>query len=352
MRKLEFEKNVGVGHGPWRLCRLLFLLIFSTLLVIAGWFYIYAVTPVAPDSAGERVVLIPPGMNLPGIQRVLAAEGLGGDDFRFRLLARLTRLERRLRAGEYRLAGSFSPLRILRELASGRIVHRPVTIPEGANLKEVASILANGGLLAREEFLRLAGDAEFIRNEMRINAGSLEGYLFPDTYYLSRGQKGEEIIAMMVGRLRSVLAELGVGDVGRVTQGLTLHELLTMASIVEKETASPAERPLIARVFLNRLQKRMRLQTDPTVIYGLSMFDGNLTRRDLRTATPYNTYVINGLPPGPIGNPGRASIEAVLSPAVGPYLYFVSKNDGTHHFSSTLAEHNRAVQQYQLRFRR
>ncbi|MDH4321164.1 MAG: endolytic transglycosylase MltG [Desulfobulbaceae bacterium] len=350
--KLVLDDNRRRGRRSRRLGRFFLLLVVLLLLGLGGWFFRYAVAPVAPDSVDERIVQIPPGATLPAIQRILAAEGLGGDGVRFRLLARLTRLERRLRAGEYQLSGSFSPLGILRELASGRIVQRPVTIPEGANLKEVASILANGGWLAREEFLSLAGDSGYIRDELRINADSLEGYLFPDTYYLTRGQKAGEIISRMVGRLRSVLAELGIGDEGRVAHGLTLHELLTMASIVEKETAAPAERPLIARVFLNRLQMGMRLQTDPTVIYGLPMFDGNLTRKDLRTATPYNTYVINGLPPGPIGNPGRASIEAVLYPASAPYLYFVSKNDSTHHFSSTLAEHNRAVQQYQKRSHR
>jgi len=349
---MKLEENVRSGISPWRLCRVFFLLLFLSLLAAGGWLYLYAVSPVAPGDDAPRSVLIPSGVPMPGIQRILVAEGLAADDFRFRLLARLTRMERRLQAGEYRLSGSLSPLAILHELAAGRIVQRPMTIPEGANLAEVATIFANGGWLAREEFFRLAADTGFIRDELRINADSLEGYLFPDTYYLTRGQKGREIITMMAARLRSVLAEMGVAEEGRVAHGLTLHELLTMASIVEKETAAPTERPLIARVFLNRLQMGMRLQTDPTVIYGLAMFDGNLTRTHLRTPTPYNTYVINGLPPGPIGNPGRASIEAVLRPADGSYLYFVSKNDSTHHFSQTLAEHNRAVQQYQKRTRR
>ncbi len=346
------EENPRAGFGFWRLCRFFSLLLFLSLFAAVGWLYLYAVTPMAPGAEVGRTVLIPSGVTLPSIQQILVGKGLVADDFRFRLLARLLRVGRRLQAGEYHLSQSLSPAQILFELESGRIVQRPVTIPEGANIKEVAAILAAGDWLGREEFLRLATDADFVQRQMQIKAASLEGYLFPDTYYLTRGQQGTEIIAMMVARLRAMLADLGIDKDGKVAQGLTLHQLLTLASIVEKETAAPSERPLIAKVFLNRLQKGMRLQTDPTVIYGLKNFNGNLTRKDLRTKTPYNTYQVKGLPPGPIANPGRASIEAVLHPATGSFLYFVSKNDGTHYFSKTLAEHNRAVRKYQKRPRR
>jgi len=151
--------------------------------------------------------------------------------------------------------------------------------------------------------------------------------------------------------MRKVIAETGANQ-GKPEVGLDLHNVLTLASIVEKETGLARERPLIARVFLNRLRKGMKLQTDPTVIYGIEDFDGNLTRRHLREYTPYNTYVIRGLPPGPIGNPGRAAIQAVMEPARGSYYYFVSKNDGSHYFSRSLSEHNRAVNKYQKRRRR
>lgn len=335
------------GISGWRLCRFCLLLLFLSLLAAAGWLYLYAVTPLAPGDESGRTVLIPSGATLPAIQRILVKEELVADDFRFRLLARLLQVGRRLQAGEYHLARSLSPAQLLFELESGRIVQRSVTIPEGANLKEVATILAADGWVAREEFLRLVRDPDFVHQQMRVAAASLEGYLFPDTYYLTRGMEGREIVAMMVARLRSQLTELGIDEKGKVGQGFTLHQVLTLASIVEKETATPSERPLIARVFLNRLNRGMRLQTDPTVIYGLASFDGNLTRKDLRTPTPFNTYIIRGLPPGPIANPGRASIEAVLHPAAGAYLYFVSKNDSTHYFSKTLAEHNRAVRKYQ-----
>ncbi|MDH3392391.1 MAG: endolytic transglycosylase MltG [Desulfobulbaceae bacterium] len=344
---MEQEENVRSGISGWRLCRFCFLLFFLSLLAAGGWLYLYAVTPMAPGDDVGRTVVIPPGASLSGIQRILVKEELVADDFRFRLLARLLQVGRRLQAGEYHLAKNLSPAQLLFEIESGRIVQRPVTIPEGVNLKEVAAILASGGWLGQEEFLRLVRDPDFVRRQMRVDAATLEGYLFPDTYYLTRGMQGREIVAMMVARLRTMLGELGIDREGKVGQGLTLHQVLTLASIVEKETAAPSERPLIAQVFLNRLQRGMRLQTDPTVIYGLASFDGNLTRKDLRTPTPYNTYIIKGLPPGPIGNPGRASIEAVLNPAEGSYLYFVSKNDSTHYFSKSLAEHNRAVRKYQ-----
>lgn len=349
---MEQESNVRNTPWFWRLFRLFSVLLFLVTLAVGGWLYNYAVTPVDPGDVVGQAVLIPSGVTLPGIQRILVAKGLVDDDLRFRLLARLLRIGRKLQAGEYLLAKSYSPIHILFELESGRIIHRPVTIPEGSNLKEVAAILDAGGWSGRDEFIDLAGDADFVRNVLKVDAAGLEGYLFPDTYYLSRGQKMVEIVTMMVTRLRKVLKELEINGTGKVAHGLNLHELLTLASIVEKETAVASERPLIAKVFLNRLQKGMRLQTDPTVIYGIENFNGNLTRKDLLEATPYNTYVIRGLPPGPIGNPGRASIEAVMHPAEGTYLYFVSKNDGTHHFSKTLAEHNRAVLKYQKLSRR
>lgn len=323
------------------------LLVLVLVLSGAAWVGSYAVTPLVPDATDSRLVLIPPRTVLPGIQRLLVEGGVIRDDVRFRILARLLGDERRLQAGEFRLSPGQTPLAILKILAAGRIVLRPVTIPEGASLAEIADILVAGGWVDRAEFLRLAVDPTFIRDDLRLASDSLEGYLFPDTYYLGRGQGPRDIVRMMVVRLRELLGEIGIDGKGSPAHGLTLHQLLTLASIVEKETAVAAERPLIARVFLNRLQKGMRLQTDPTVIYGLADFDGNLTRKDLREPTPYNTYLIKGLPPGPIASPGRAAIEAVLQPAEGAYLYFVSKNDGTHQFSSSLAEHNRAVRRYQ-----
>ena len=180
-----------------------------------------------------------------------------------------------------------------------------------------------------------------------IDGPSTEGYLFPDTYVLSKGMGARQILDLMINRFWQVFNSLVQGR----DLPMSIREIVTLASIVEKETGLAEERPVIASVFLNRLKKRMRLESDPTVIYDLKDFDGNLTKKHLQAPSPYNTYRHLGLPPGPIANPGRASLEAVLKPAQTSYLYFVSKNDGSHFFSSTLKEHNRAVVRYQKRRR-
>lgn len=342
----EVRKTSRQSSGTIR--RLALWLCGAAFLGLAGfglWLWSYAVTPVAIAGASLQV-LIPPKTSLAGIEKILAENGVIPPGRGFYCLARVSRLSQRLQAGEYLFPPGQTPWQILRTLAAGSTVRRSVTIPEGANIYQLADILAQGGWGERALFLELVRDPEILAR-YGVEATSLEGYLFPDTYQLMRGQKPREIIALMLERGRQVRQELG--DLRDNALGLSPHEVLTLASIVEKETAAPEERPLIAQVFLNRLRQRMRLQTDPTVIYGLADFDGNLTRKDLETPTPYNTYQINGLPPGPIANPGRAAIAAVLHPASESYLYFVSKNDGTHHFSRDLAEHNRAVLKYQKR---
>jgi UPF0755 protein len=319
----------------------------ALFLVLAGfglWLWAYAITPLPMRAGAELHVLIPPKTSLSRIQAILVENGVIPPGRSFYYLARISRLSQRLQAGEYRFTSGQTPYQILSIIATGSTVRWSVTIPEGANIYQFADILAKGGWGEREIFLGLVRDPEILAR-YGVRGASLEGYLFPDTYQLLRGQNPREIVIMMVERGRQVRQELG--DLRENVLGLSPHEVLTLASIVEKETAAPEERPLIAGVFVNRLQQRMRLQTDPTVIYGLVDFDGNLTRKDLTTPTPYNTYLINGLPPGPIANPGRAAIEAVLHPASESYLYFVSKNDGTHYFSRDLAEHNRAVFRYQ-----
>jgi UPF0755 protein len=208
---------------------------------------------------------------------------------------------------------------------------------------QVAALFEKDGWIKREPFLTLLQDSGFIHT-LGIDVSNLEGYLFPETYTLVRNETDvRSVIRMMVDRFQQVWRALNVQE----RHGLNRHQLVTLASVVEKETGTAVERPLIARVFLNRLAQKMRLQSDPTVIYGIPDFNGNLTRSDLQRATVYNTYVIPALPPGPICNPGRASLEAVLQPADSDALYFVSRNDGTHIFSSNLADHNRAVQTFQ-----
>lgn len=329
---------------------------FGLLLVAAGllpflfllWISVYAFVPAAlPVQAGTTVV-ITPDLFFPAIEKKLLDAGLIEEDPRFLLTAHLMGVANSLKAGEYLFPESPAPYRVLRQLALGEGIQRPVTIPEGANLEQIAEILDGGGWIGRERFLALSRDREFIRG-LGLDLESLEGYLFPETYLFERGiHDGATMIRAMVNQMRRILVETGA-EAGLPEAGLDRHQVLTLASIVEKETGRDSERPIIAGVFLNRLKKGMRLQSDPTVIYGIENFDGNLTRRHLGDPTAYNTYRISGLPPGPIGNPGRAAIEAVMQPAPGDYYYFVSKNDGSHYFSETLAEHNRAVARFQKR---
>lgn len=253
---------------------------------------------------------------------------------------------RDIKAGEYSLNQSMSPVTIFTILASGAVKTHPLTIPEGLAAEQIADILAQKCLVDKREFMALAMDINLAAS-YHIDGQSLEGYLFPDTYLLSRDMGARQIIDLMIKRFWDIFSNLKKGH----ETPMSLREIVTLASIVEKETGLAEERPLIASVFLNRLKRRMRLESDPTVIYGLKDFDGNLTKKDLQSPSPYNTYRNRGLPPGPIANPGRESLKAVINPAQTDYLYFVSRNDGSHYFSTTLREHNRAVIRYQKRRR-
>jgi UPF0755 protein len=324
--------------------RLLIALSLAVLVSLAGiglWYRSYLVTP-APGQ-GEVVVDIPKGSGVRGIGALLAARGVLDNDIRYLAMVYFSGLRTKLKAGEYSIPRGLTPPQVLELLASGRTLRHRVTIPEGLTAAQIAAVFEQDGWIKQTRFLALVKDAVFLR-QLGIEGGSLEGYLFPETYTLVRNEADEAtVIRMMVARFQQVWQALEVPE----SLELNRHQLLTLASVVEKETGVEAERPLIARVFYNRLAKKMRLQSDPTVIYGIADFNGNLTKADLKRETPYNTYVIPGLPPGPICNPGRAALEAVLHPVESDALYFVSKNDGTHVFSSNLADHNRAVQRYQ-----
>lgn len=307
-----------------------------------------------PDTVDARhgdahIVTIAPGEGFRASSRKLQDIGLIQSPLRFKLYARLSGLHRQIKAGEYQLYGSMTPRQILATLVEGKVLLYRVTIPEGFTLRQIAQTVAQAGFGDAESFYQLATDPAVVQDQ-QLEALSLEGYLFPDTYYFPKGFSQRKIIAAMTQRFRD-----GISDAWRTradTLGLTLHQVVTLASIIEKETGDPAERPLIASVFHNRLKKGMRLETDPTVIYGIKDFDGNLTRKHLRTPTPYNTYVIKGLPPGPIASPGHAALEAALYPAETDYLFFVSRKDRTHQFSSNLEDHQKAVRKYQLRRKR
>lgn len=292
----------------------------------------------------ERIVRVERGQRLRSIAETLHREGIVDDPLRFRILARLEGSQSVIRAGEYALSPAMAPIQVLHILVEGRVVLHRLTVPEGLHIRQIAERVAAAGLAAAEDFIAAANDPDLARS-LGVSADRLEGYLFPETYFFPGSATAPDICRIMVDRFHTVFSD----DWKRRTSqmGFSVHEIVTLASIIEKETAAPAERAAISSVFHNRLRRGMRLETDPTVIYAIEDFDGNLTRRHLKSGTPYNTYVIRGLPPGPIANPGSAALEAALYPAETNYLYFVSKNDGTHVFSATLQEHNRAVRRYQ-----
>jgi UPF0755 protein len=342
------EPNPGWLKQSWKKW---FLVLLALPLGWFLWLASYAFLPGPPPidiSDIEKInVLIPQRARVENVRKALSSAGVIRDDPRFDLLVRLTGAARRLRAGEYIFQAGMTPYKVLQALKEGRVYYRPVTIPEGWELYRITEYLAAEGWINPARFMGLARDRVFIRR-FGITASSLEGYLFPDTYYLSRGAQDEvAILTMMVNRFQEVYDNLA--KKGNSDHQLTRHEIVTLASIIEKETGKEDERPVVARVFLNRLQKNMPLQADPTVIYGLGKFAGKLTRKDLQTPTPYNTYTRKGLPPGPICNPGQAALAAVFNPASVDYLYFVSRNNGTHQFTETLQQHNQAVLKYQKR---
>ncbi|MGE5841067.1 MAG: endolytic transglycosylase MltG, partial [Deltaproteobacteria bacterium] len=273
----------------------------------------------------------------------LEKAGLISNKTLFVLWTRVKGYGKDIRAGEYSLSPAMPPVQLMEILRKGLVILHPVTIPEGFTREQIAEVLAAKGLVDKKLFLELTQNKAVLRH-YGIPGPSLEGYLFPDTYHFSRGMPASAILDTLVKRFKQVVIPLRER---LEVPGMKFEEVVILASIVEKETGRPEERPLIASVFLNRLRLGMRLESDPTVIYGIENFDGDLKKKDLVEKTPYNTYVIHGLTPGPIANPGLESIKAVIDPANTDYLYFVSKNDGSHHFSKTLAEHNRAVEIYQ-----
>ena len=261
----------------------------------------------------------------------------------FRTQARLAGVDRRLQPGEYHFSAPLGAAALRELLATGGT--RPeVTIPEGLTVRDIAALLAREGYGPAESFLCVADDPDFLL-AAGVPGPQLEGFLFPDTYRLTPVMSPSEIFGVMVRRFHERY------DAERyrraAARGMSVNEVLTLASIVEKESALATERPLIAGVFYNRLHLGMPLQSDPTLIYAIPNFNGDLTRADLARQSTYNTYLIAGLPPGPIANPGLAAIDAVLAPTETPFLYFVSRNDGSHAFAATLPEHNRNVARYQ-----
>lgn len=321
-----------------------FIFLISLFLFI-GFAY-YLLSPLEKGGY-DRDFFVREGATLKDVAKGLEKNRIIKSSGIFQLWARISGVGRSIKAGEYRLNPGMPPLKVLEILNKGLVITCRVTIPEGYTRKQIGELLEKKGLVNRREFISNTGSHDLAKR-YGINAPDLEGYLYPDTYRFSKGMPVTSIIHVMVSRFWEVTTPLSE----KIKESrMTTNEVVTLASIVEKETGLDRERSLIASVFLNRLKKKMRIESDPTVIYGIKDFNGNLTRKDLVSHTKYNTYVIRGLPPGPIANPGLASIKAVLYPAKSDYLYFVSRNDGSHCFSSKFSDHNRAVKIYQKKRR-
>lgn len=296
--------------------------------------------PVPPPGA---TLVVHEGDSLASVATRLARAGVIRNALLFRIAARLAGRDRSLQPGEYAFTAPLTTPELLDLLASGGS-QPELTIPEGLTVREVAALLARGGYGDAERFLCLTEDPDFLM-AAGVPGPQLEGFLFPDTYRFTTVMSPSEILGIMVRRFNERF------DAERyrraAARGLSVNEIVTLASIVEKESSLATERPVVAGVFYNRLRLGMPLQSDPTVIYALPHFEGNLSRTDLARPSAYNTYVITGLPPGPIANPGLAAIDAALAPTDTSYLYFVSRNDGSHVFAATLPDHNRNVARYQ-----
>jgi UPF0755 protein len=331
-RRVVVAAGAGIGIA---------LLGAAVLIATAKWM----LSPVMA-SAPDAIVEVRRGSSLGAVAQELESRGLIRSAVAFKWLARYRNQAGDLQVGEYRLSAALSPEEILSQIVEGHVAIYEVVIPEGLTAAQVALRLEAAGLADAADFADVVEDSTGAA-ALGVRGATLEGYLFPDTYRLPRGLSSRDVAKVLIDRFFEVWREI---EPRAREQQLSMREVVTLASIVEKETAARDERPLIASVFRNRLKRGMRLETDPTVIYGIPNFDGNLRRRDLENAAnPYNTYIISGLPPGPIANPGAESLRAVVNPAESDYLFFVSRNDGTHVFSKTYREHVLAVNQYQRR---
>jgi len=328
------------------LCFVAVLLAALIAVCLSGEFFLYANSPT--DVHQAQTIKIEKGESFYHVAKKLKNKHLIGQLKYFIYLAKLLKADTRIQSGTYLLSPCMSPHFILNQLIAGNVALSKVVFPEGYTLALMAETLEKAEIISKNDFIAYASNPDIVRS-LGIDADSLEGYLFPDTYYFEKHSSAERIIKTMLKQFWHVFDS----DLRKRAEeiGFSIHSTVTLASIVEKETGQADERPKIASVFHNRLKRNMRLESDPTVIYGIPNFDGNLTRKHLKQTTPYNTYRIKGLPCGPIANPGKDAIRASLYPESTKYLYFVSKQDGTHHFSTNLKAHNRAVNTYQKKKR-
>ncbi len=308
-------------------------------MAVSLFFYAYEPIPLTV----EKVVEIPPKRGAVEVVTQLATEQVIRHPYRFLLMLYVMGWERSLKSGEYAFRFPLRHLDVAQKIVRGSVVRHLVTVVEGATILDVADAVERAAIARKDEIVRLAQDADFIRHATDMNVASLEGYLFPATYEFTKRDTAETVLKRMVREFQRRFKPQWRERAEALH--LTVHEVVTMASMVEKEAMRDDERPLIAAVFFNRLKARMVLQSDPTAVYDLEHFKGPITRRHLERPSPYNTYLIKGLPPGPICNPGIASLKAVLFPADVPYLYFVSDRRGSHRFSTTYDEHLRAIKE-------
>ena len=307
-------------------------------------------TPYRGYPGTEVFIDVERGDSSQAIAGRLASTGIVPDEWTFRLAVWRSGRARELQAGEYQFTAPLSPMQVVDKIARGQVYLRTITFPEGLTVGEMAGIFEERGFGAREAFMAQAQRVELI-GDLDPDANDLEGYLFPETYSLPRDATAEDLVEAMVSQFLQSFDE-SLRDEA-VRQERTVREVVTLASLIQKETGRAGEHDLVSAVYNNRLRIGMALQCDPTVIYALELdglYDGNLTRDNLQHDSPYNTYRYPGLPPGPIAAPGRETLAAALHPADVSYLYFVSRNDGSHEFANTLRDHNRNVQRYQVEY--
>lgn len=317
---------------------------------VAAMVYMRTSEPFKGYDEAEQFVVIEPGSGTRSIGQRLIQAGVIRDEATFRAALWRSGRARTLQAGEFRFDRPMTPADVIDKIARGDVYNRRITFPEGLNIQEMARIYEQQGFGTAAAFIEAARDPAAIRS-VDSAATDLEGYLFPETYAVPRDTTAAKLVGLMVERFKQLFTD----EMQKAAQSLELtpREAVTLAALVEKETAQPSERPIVAAVYLNRLKIGMAMQADPTVIYALQRagrYNGNLRRDDLSFDSPYNTYRYPGLPPGPIASPGLASLQAAVSPANVDYLYFVSRNDGSHVFARTLAEHNENVRQYQVMY--
>jgi len=328
--------------------RRLLLIVFLLVLLAAGWVAVSLYVPYRGFPASGVYVDVPRGTSQRAIARLLANQGVVRNPWVFEVFSRW-HSGNALQAGEYFFDHAETAAQVFDTIANGRVFVRELVVPEGYSMFDIADLVAREGFTTREDFLAAARNPALIR-DLAHNAPSLEGFLFPATYQLPRHPSGAHIAQAMVERFRQEWSTVSAQQT--VPSGSGLEELVTLASLVERETPKSEERPIVAGVFVNRLRVHQPLQCDPTVVYALQLagkYSGTLDSADLSFESPYNSYRHAGLPPGPIANPGDASLRAAIAPAQTDYLYFVANTEGGHFFSSTLAEHNRNVNLYRRR---